>query len=200
MARKWGRVSFPLEAPGGELVGVYSRAVDPEYPERKAPVEVRHDVWGPRGLFNSSALAGPVLYLTEGCFDALAMLAAGYPMAAALVGTRGLRWSWLERVQEMYLCMDVEASGEGQEAAKELAREAVLRGLRVYTLGEGAYGGHEEPADQWEAEGRVTVGVCGGCGTLLYPPTAERCSECGAPMCPHCRQCDPSCPVMGAGG
>ncbi len=60
---RWGRVAFPLETPAGELVGVYSRAVDPAYTGEKAPSDVRHDVWGKRGLFHPSVLAGPDLIL-----------------------------------------------------------------------------------------------------------------------------------------
>ena len=159
---RWGRVAFPLQTPVGELVGLYSRAVDLRYPQEKAPTEVRHDVWGRRGIFNPAALAGPDLYLCEGPFDALAMLASGFLTAAALVGTKGLRWPDLGHVRELYLCLD--ADGEGQEAARALARDAVLRGLRAYLLGAGDYGGYGEPSEQWEAQRRVTLRTCPGCG------------------------------------
>ena len=42
--------------------------------------------------------------------------------------------------------------GEGQKAARKLAREAVLRGIPVHMMEDGAYGGYSEPSDQWEAE------------------------------------------------
>ena len=141
-----GRVAFPLEMPGGELVGVYSRAIDPAYPGTKAPTDVRHDVWGRRGLFHGAALAGPSLYLTEGPFDALAMLGSEFP-AAALVGTKGLPWDRLGNVRDLYLCLDLDATGEGQKAAHELARQAVMRGLRCHVMDSGAYGGSPEPSD-----------------------------------------------------
>ena len=48
-AAEWGRVAFSLEISTGELVGVYSRAIDPAYPGIKAPKAVRHDVWGRPG-------------------------------------------------------------------------------------------------------------------------------------------------------
>ena len=156
VAARWGRVAFPLEMPAGELVGVYSRAIDPAYPETKAPKDVRHDVWGRRGLFHGAALVGPSLFLTEGPFDALAMLGSDFP-AASLVGTKGLPWDRLGNVRELYLCLDLDATGEGQKAAHELARQAVMWGLRCHVMDAGAYGGYHEPSDQWEAEGRVTL-------------------------------------------
>jgi len=197
VCRNMGRVAFPLHGPTGELVGIYSRAVDPQYPERKVPERVRHDIWGKRGIFNPGALAGPALYLTESCFDAVAMLAAGYPTSAALVGTKGLRWEWLAQVRELWLCGDTDLAG--LKASKELARDGVLHGVRVYTPGpaETAYGGYVEPSEQWEAEGRVTLRSCGDCNVAIHPPTAERCPTCGAPMCTICQRCDPCCPIMG---
>ena len=162
--RRVGRIAFPLHGPDGELTGVYSRAVDPQYPEKKAPEQVRHDIWGKRGIFNPGALTGPALYLTESCFDAMAMLAAGYPTSAALVGTKGLRWGWLSQVQELYLCGDVDV--EGMKAAPGLAKEAVLHGVRTYM---------PSPADQWEKESRVTLRICKECDIAIHPPTAERC-------------------------
>jgi len=196
VCRSMGRVAFPLHGPAGELVGIYSRAVDPQYPERKVPERVRHDILGQRGIFNPDALAGPALYLTESCFDAVAMLAAGYPTSAALVGTKGLRWEWLAQVREIWLCGDTDLAG--LRASKELARDGVLRGVRVYTPGpDTAYGGYAEPSEQWEAEGRVTLRTCGDCNVAIHPPTAERCPTCGAPMCTTCQRCDPYCPIMG---
>ena len=187
---RWGRVAFPLETPVGELVGVYSRALDPGYPGEKAPPYVRHDVWGRRGIFNPAALAGPELYLCEGAFDALAMVASGFLTAAALVGTKGLRWPDLGHVRELYLCLD--ADEEGREAARALARDAVLRGLRAYLLGPGDYRGYGEPSEQWEARRRVTLSTYPESGLDVHQPSAQPCPECVAPICPGCLVCVPS--------
>ena len=53
--------------------------------------------------------------------------AVGLP-AAALVGTNKLPWEALGNVRELYLCLDLDVTGEGQKAARKLTREAVLRG------------------------------------------------------------------------
>ena len=74
----------------------------------------------------------------------------GWP-AAALVWTNKLPWEALGNVWELYLCLDLDVTGEGQKAARKLAREAVLRGVPVHMMEDGAYDGYSEPSDQWEA-------------------------------------------------
>ena len=187
-AARWGRIAFSLENSAGELVGLYSRAVDVDYPREKAPKETRHDVWGKRALFHTAALEGPSLFLTEGSFDALAMLGSGWP-AAALVGTNKLPWEALGNVRELYICLDLDVTGEGQKAARKLAREAVLRGIPVHMMEDGAYGGYSEPSDQWEAEGRVTLD-----GAEL-----ELCQECKAPVHHYGPDGTPYCEAHGPG-
>jgi hypothetical protein len=159
-ARKWPRIVFPLEAPGGELVGLYSRSLDPEYPRVKAPKDIRHDIVGQRGLFNGcQALkrvrSQPSLYLTEGPFDCLAMLETGYASSVALVGIEGLPWDWFKEVSELYLCLDRDESGIAKAAQQ--AQEATLRGITAFIPGEDAYGGYPEPSEQYEATGQVTL-------------------------------------------
>ena len=150
-----GRIAFSLCSPAGQLIGIYSRAIDKHYPDDKAPSVIRHDIWGTRGIFNVKALGNTRLYITEGCFDAIAMTAAGYPDTIALSGSKGIRWAWLGNVKHLYLCLDLDAPG--CEAARELARGAVLHGIRVYIPDKQSYGGYEEPSEQWEAEGKLTL-------------------------------------------
>ena len=75
---KWGRVVFGHTNPAGELVNLYARAVDGKV--EKAPRDIRHrHQQGDKGYFNARALVegqGP-LYVCEGAFDALALIAAG---------------------------------------------------------------------------------------------------------------------------
>src|SRR5262249_29069535 len=78
-ARDWrgGRVVFPHTMPDGRLVNLYGRAVGTA---EQVPKAKRHDhLPGAKGYFNAAALhagAGP-LWVCEGAFDALALLAAG---------------------------------------------------------------------------------------------------------------------------
>ena len=198
----------------GALVGVYSRALDPGYPGEKAPPYVRHDVWGRRGIFNPAALAGPELYLCEGAFDALAMVASGFLTAAALVGTKGLRWPDLGHVRELYLCLDADEEGRGGGPRPGQGRGAPgspglspgprgLQGLR------GAFGtvGGPAPRDVVDlpgvrpgrapALGATVPGVCGaylprlpGVCSLLAPssrgPNGLTCSARDGGSAPGC--------------
>ncbi|MDM7999304.1 MAG: toprim domain-containing protein [Dehalococcoidia bacterium] len=169
MLRKWPRVVFPLSTPAGDIVGLYSRAVDKDYPKTKAPKELRHDVVGRRGLFNAmeglakARLCG-ALYVTEGCFDCLAMIEAGYLPTVALVGTDGLPWQWLQGVRWLYLCLDRDKSGLAK--AQSLADQAALRGISAYIPEDDEYGGYGEPSEQYEATGMITLG--GGDEDLLF--------------------------------
>ena len=66
---------------------------------------------------------------------------------------------------------DLDENGEGQRAARALARQAVLRGVGVHTMDVDAYGGYPEPSAQWEAEGCVTLDL-----------DLELCRECKSPV------------------
>ena len=94
--RDWrgGRVVFPHTTPAGRLVNLYGRAVGTE---EQVPKAKRHDhLPGVKGYFNAAALqvdTGP-LWVCEGVFDALALLAAGVPRVVAIFGVQGWRWDW----------------------------------------------------------------------------------------------------------
>jgi DNA primase len=87
-ARDWrgGRVVFPHTTPDGRLVNLYGRAVGTA---AQVPKAKRHDhLPGEKGYCNAVALqagTGP-LWVCEGAFDALALLAAGIPRVVAIFG------------------------------------------------------------------------------------------------------------------
>jgi len=133
-ARDWrgGRVVFPHTTPDGRLVNLYGRAVGPA---EQVPKAKRHDhLPGEKAYFNAAALqagAGP-LWVCEGAFDALALLAAGGPRVVAIFGVQGWRWDWVRDVRELVFALDADAAGQQQWRA--LARQAALRGKRVAGL------------------------------------------------------------------
>jgi len=150
-ARDWrgGRVVFPHTTPDGRLVNLYGRAVGTA---EEVPKAKRHDhLPGEKGYCNAAALqagAGP-LWVCEGAFDTLALLAAGVPRVVAIFGVQGWRWDWVRDVRELVFALDADAAGQQQWRA--LARQAVLRGRRVAVLAPAAYGGHKDVSAAWAA-------------------------------------------------
>jgi DNA primase len=140
-ARDWrgGRVVFPHTTPDGRLVNLYGRAVGTA---EQVPKAKRHDhLPGAKGYFNATALqgdAGP-LWVCEGAFDALALLAAGVPRVVAIFGVQGWRWDWVRDVRELVFALDADTAG--QQQWRQFARQAPLRGKRVAVLEPAAYGG-----------------------------------------------------------
>ena len=156
-ARDWrsGRVVFPHTSPDGQLVNLYGRALG----SNAVPKELRHDhLPGAKGYFNALALVtgqGP-LFVTEGPFDALSLIAAGYPRTTAIFGVTGWRWEWAREVQHLVLALDADPTG--QQGWRELARQARLRAKRVEFLPPEAYGGRKDVNEAWIA-GALRVNV-----------------------------------------
>jgi hypothetical protein len=150
-ARDWrsGRVVFPHTTPDGRLVNLYGRAVGTA---EQVPKAKRHDhLPGVKGYFNAATLQaglGP-LWVCEGAFDALALLAAGVPRVVAIFGVQGWRWDWAREVRELVFALDADAAG--QQQWHQLARQAVLRGKHVAVLPAAAYGGHKDVNEAWVA-------------------------------------------------
>jgi hypothetical protein len=150
-ARDWrgGRVVFPHTMPDGRLVNLYGRAVGMV---EQVPKTKRHDhLPGVKGYFNAVALQAGVgpLWVCEGAFDALALLAAGVSRVIAIFGVHGWRWDWVREVRELVFALDADAAG--QQQWRQLARQAALRGKHVAMLEPGAYGGHKDVSAAWAA-------------------------------------------------
>jgi Toprim domain len=157
-ARDWrgGRVVFPHTTPDGRLVNLYGRAVGTA---EQVPKAKRHDhLPGAKGYFNATALpAGPgPLWVCEGAFDALALLAAGVQRMVAIFGVQGWRWDWARDVRDLVFALDADAAG--QQQWRQLARQAALRGKRVAVLPPEAYGGQKDLNEAWVA-GTLAVGA-----------------------------------------
>ena len=150
-ARDWrgGRVVFPHTTPDGRVVNLYGRAVGPA---EQVPKAKRHDhLPGAKGYFNAIALqAGAgALWVCEGAFDALALLAAGVSRVIAIFGVHGWRWDWVRAVRELVFALDADAAG--QQQWRQLARQAALRGKHVAVLEPAAYGGQKDVSAAWAA-------------------------------------------------
>src|SRR5919108_4200718 len=170
-ARDWrgGRVVFPHTTPDGCLVNLYGRAVGTA---EQVPKAQRHDhLPGVKGYFNATALqaGGEPLWVCEGAFDALALLAAGVPRVVALFGVQGWRWDWAREVRELVIALDADSAG--QQQWRQLARQAALRGKQVAVLPAAAYGGHKDVNEAWVAG---TLAVDTWCTPAAEP--AARCA------------------------
>ena len=155
LVARWGRVIVPHLDPAGQLVNLYGRAVELEGP---LPKGNRHDhLHGLKGNFNAPALNRPTVILCEGAMDALALLAAGYP-AVAVFGPDGLRWGWV-KARRVILAFDTDKAGQAYTTKR--AREGVLLGKEVFTLGPDTYHGHKDLNAAWAATGRLDLGPLG---------------------------------------
>ncbi len=178
-ARDWrgGRVVVPHTTPDGRLVNLYGRAVGTA---ERVPKAKRHDhLPGAKDYFNAIALqaSSEPLWVCEGTFDALALLAAGVPRVVALFGVQGWRWDWVRAVRELVFALDADAAGQQQWRA--LAREAALRGKRVAGLPAAAYGGAKDASEAWGA-GTLALGsgpAAAGMGGAAAPALPEELQE-----------------------
>jgi len=146
---KWGRLVFPHADPCGQLLNLYGRAVGTN---DKVSRRCRHDhLPGAKGYFNASVLIsgeGP-LFVTEGPFDALSLITAGYRRTTAIFGVDGWRWERAREVRHLVFALDADATG--QKGWRDLARQARLRGKAVAFLPPEAYGGHKDVNEAWMA-------------------------------------------------
>jgi hypothetical protein len=174
-ARDWrgGHVVFPHTTPEGCLVNLYGRAVGTA---EQVPKAKRHDhLPGAKGYFNAAALqagTGP-LWVCEGAFDALALLAAGVPRVVAIFGVQGWRWDWAREARALVFALDADTAG--QQQWRTLARQAALRGKRVAVLPPAAYGGCKDVSEAWTAGVlAVDAGPATAAGEALAVPEELR--------------------------
>lgn len=152
--RQWkhGRLVIPHTDPEGRVVNLYGRAIGTD----AVPKALRHDhLAGPKGYFNASDLVGgdePV-YVCEGPFDALSLLAAGVSRATAIFGVAGWRWEWAREARRLVFAFDADQAGSRW---RELAWEAVMRGKEVAFVPPEALGGCKDVNEAW---GKGVLGV-----------------------------------------
>lgn len=139
---KHGRVVFPHSDSRGRIINLYGRAIGPNVPK-----EYRHDhLQGQKGFFCACIANEGPMYICEGPFDALSLVASGTASRAiAIFGLRGWRWEWARGVQELVLALDADEAGSN--SWKEIARQGKLRGKLVSVMED--YGGYKDPNEAW---------------------------------------------------
>ena len=131
------------------MVNLYGRAVGTA---EQVPKTKRHDhLPGAKGYFNAAALhlGDGALWVCEGAFDALALLAAGVPRVVAIFGVQGWRWDWVRDIRELVFALDADTAG--QQQWRQLARQGALRGKQVAAVPAAAYGGYKDVSEAWAA-------------------------------------------------
>jgi len=136
------RLILPHTNPDGEVVSLYGRRID-------GGADFKHyHLSRPKGIFNAQAMNGEEVWITEGAFDCLALMASGVTNAIAVFGLNGIRWDWLKNVKRIILCFDFDESG--LKAIKEQAEQALLRGIEVLAITKEELGGANDLAEAWE--------------------------------------------------
>jgi len=198
---KWGRVTFPHTNPKGEVINLYGRAVGAD---NKVPKEQRHDhLPGPKGVFNGPALNAETVFICEGVFDALSLIAAGYTNAVAIFGVNGLRWEWV-KAKKVVFCLDQDQAGQQW---RDLAWYAtVVLGKEAFFLSPDVYRGYKDLNEVWAKYRTLDIGFPEDRAFTTAPPEEKQelpekpayCRYCGGTdfwLAPWgswvCRKCHP---------
>ena len=158
------RLILPHTNPAGEVVSLYGRRLD-------GATDFKHyHLPRPKGIFNAKVMECEDIWITEGAFDCLALIASGIPNAIAVFGLNGIRWDWLKNTKRIILCFDIDDSGI--KAIKEQAEQAHLRGIDVLAITRDELGGANDIAEAWE-KGTLNIGSLpgGNKASKLQPAT-----------------------------
>ena len=136
------RLILPHTDLEGRAVSLYGRRIDGG---KERP---HHHLARPKGVLNGPALREAEVWLTEGAFDAIALIAAGIPNAAAVFGVDGIRWGWLRNCKRLVLAFDADEAG--RRAIAEQAKQAMLRGVSVSYVTAEELGGAKDIAEAWQ--------------------------------------------------
>jgi len=152
---------FPLSDPSGVITSVSGRTLEsdrtPKYlvlPER----EGYEKGWFNAGAIRTARETGLPVYLTEGPFDTLALLAGGIDTAAAIMGKRDprlVRWlaQWVSGVSTVILCPDEDASG--REGFATILRELSLVVAAPRMAPAGYLQGCKDLSEFWQTHRRL---------------------------------------------
>ena len=158
------RLILPHTNPDGEVVSLYGRRID-------GGNDFKHyHLSRPKGIFNAQAMQCEDVWITEGAFDCLALIAFGIPNAIAVFGLNGIRWDWLKNTKRIVLCFDIDDSGF--KAIKEQAAQAQLRGIEVLAITRDELGGATDIAEAWQ-KGVLNIEALPGGNKAAKPKTVK---------------------------
>jgi len=111
--RLWNAITFPIE----ETASLYGRQLDPLAGRHRFLARPKGGLYGWNRAHNSATLI-----VVEGLFDLASLWQAGFANAVALLGSHfnGRQQAQLldGRPRTIYLCLDADANGSGQRAAR----------------------------------------------------------------------------------
>lgn len=136
------RLILPHTDPQGRIVSLYGRRIDSSEDHKHHHLPGR-----PKGFLNAPATSAAELWITEGAFDALALMAAGIPHACAVFGVSGIRWRWLKSVRRLVLAFDCDEAG--LKAITQHARQAAMRSIEVLAVMPEELGGAKDISEAW---------------------------------------------------
>jgi len=124
--RLWNAITFPIE----ETASMYGRLLDPMAGRHRFLARPKGGLYGWR-----QAQSCPALIVVEGLFDLASLWQAGFSNAVALLGSHfnGQQQTQLAdgRSRTIYLCLDADANGSGQGAARLWSQRLRRSGQRV---------------------------------------------------------------------
>jgi DNA primase len=133
----------PLTSPDG-LINLYYRGI--------CSKRLHHICPGTKGLFNFEAIKhtgkANLLIITEGLFDALAMLEAGYPNVCAAIGLTLPHLEWFRGVAKVQIAFDNDP--DGQKAALKLCQKFRTIKVEAEVLSPATWQNYKDFATYWQ--------------------------------------------------
>jgi DNA primase len=137
------RVVFPHTLPDETVVSLYGRALTDD--------QGKHcHMRGAKALLNAKALKlDGDLWIVEGAFDALALMAYGVEKVVAVFGLDGFDFRWFAKQRKIIVALDHDEAGN--RAWGKLALEAAYWGFSPVRLPKDVLGGLKDISDAWTA-------------------------------------------------
>lgn len=160
LIRQWrpGRITVPILDRSRQIMNIYGRVAG------DCPKWMRHDFFdGVKGVWNVQVLDNfNMVYITEGIFDALSMIAAKMENVCAINGCHQLPWG---EVKAKILCFALDPDTIGGNDWKRILTSAFNADKKVVFLPKSVYGGYKDLNHLWQKTGRIRI------NTQLFIPS-----------------------------